>query len=136
MKKEKISEANKIIIQINHAKRCIEWAKSHKNGQPEYMSAIIDTNKKKIEELEKELKGKFKMNKETIENANEILKNIKRNENAIGALVTFGNSEKYLLHYDTPEEKFDVFLEEDEIKLIIERKKLKVAELERELKEL
>lgn len=76
------------------------------------------------------------MNKETIKKANKILKNIERNKETIGALETFGNSEKYRLHYDTPEEKFEVFLEQDEITAIIKNKKLKIAELERELEEL
>lgn len=73
------------------------------------------------------------MNRETIKKANEILRNIERHEKTIEILETFGNLEKYRLHYDTPEEKFDVFLEPEEITTIIENKKIKIAKLEKEL---
>ena len=73
---------------------------------------------------------------ETIKKANEILRNIERHKETIGILETFENLEKYRLHYDTPEEELEVFLEPEEITAIIENKKLKIAELEKELEEL
>lgn len=76
------------------------------------------------------------MNKETIEKANKILKNIKRLEETISTLEYYGKSKKYRLHYDGVEEELEVFLEPYEVDTIIENKKQQVAALEKELEEL
>lgn len=76
------------------------------------------------------------MKRETIKKANEILRNIERHKDAIGTLKDFGDRKSYKLHYDTPGEDFEVFLEPEEITQIIENKKIKIAELEKELEEL
>lgn len=76
------------------------------------------------------------MKRETIKKANKILKYIEWHKETISTLESFGNLEKYKLHYDTPEEEWEVFLEPEEITAIIENKKIKIAELEKELEEL
>lgn len=73
------------------------------------------------------------MKRETIKKANEILRNIERHKDAICTLKDFGDHKNCKLHYDTPEEEWEVFLEPEEITAIIENKKLKIVELEKEL---
>ena len=76
------------------------------------------------------------MKRETFNKANEIIENIKRHEVAIDILDCFKNKTEYQAMYYADGEELEVFFEPDEIELIIENKKQRIAELEKELEEL
>ena len=79
------------------------------------------------------------MKREQIKKANKIVETIEKHKDSIGWLEEFNKPQyksKYDLHYYDGEEKYNIFLEKDEIRLIINYKKRKIEELEKELEKL